>query len=243
MTNALVTVDAIRQSEWIEVARLRESAAYELLRIAGIKGEMRRSPGTGRPVRFLLEHQVEALAPLVQRYHDGMSLRQIEEWFKASGGSESSPEAPQASEFRGHPQVSALAREAPGGSGIVPAVPEGSPAWALELVSAIRCATPQAAKLEDDPLKLARRLEEAARLQVPLSQSEIAMLLGVKLGTVEKWRRDHEVRPGFWIRRQFDGSRVWWSVERRREDLSWLPETPGSSATAQALEWSDTPPQ
>lgn len=64
------------------------------------------------------------------------------------------------------------------------------------------------------PLAEARQLEEAARLAVPLSQSELAQLLGRKLATVEKWKQSRWLRPGILLDRHFDGTRVWWTVRR-----------------------------
>jgi hypothetical protein len=86
-------------------------------------------------------------------------------------------------------------------SGIVPAM-------AAALAAALPPAPPS------DPLRTARLLKEAADLCVPLSNGELAQLLGMAPGTVGGWPDGHQPRPGFVLRREKVGAAVWWTVER-----------------------------
>ncbi len=230
------TLDGIRQSEWMAGLGFGESAAYELLRISGVRGELRRVPGTKRPVRFLLPEQLAVLNPLAQRFRSGISLRQIEEdlqrlrrhisdegasalaTVQAPEGSANLPETLKDSTALTRAGSSALVAEAPPGSTGLAEVPKTSPSWAVELIAAVRGLPSQPSPApEIDPLQLARRLKEAADLAVPLSQTELAQLVGLSARYIQdEWREDRQIRPGIWLRRQFDGRRVWWTVSREQ---------------------------
>jgi len=65
---------------------------------------------------------------------------------------------------------------------------------------------------QEDPLALARRLVDAADLGVPLTNREMAEVLGV--GSMNKTRDGSAPRPGFTIHRLEHNGTPFWSVVR-----------------------------
>jgi len=65
---------------------------------------------------------------------------------------------------------------------------------------------------QEDPLALARRLVDAADLGVPLTNREMAEVLGI--GSISKERDGSSPRPGFTIHRTEHNGTPFWSVPR-----------------------------
>jgi len=80
-----------------------------------------------------------------------------------------------------------------------------------QLAAAVASAIPPASPPQD-PLAVARGLEEAARLRVWLSVAELAALLRLSVGTVRGWSSGHCPRPGVVLERCKQGGVVWWLV-------------------------------
>lgn len=64
-----------------------------------------------------------------------------------------------------------------------------------------------------DPLVPARRLKEAAELDVPLTNGEMAAVLGYK-GSMRSTYDGMEPRPGFKIRREVHNAKPFWRVNQ-----------------------------
>lgn len=185
---AVGELDGLRQSDWIASSGIARTSCFALFKLAGIEPELRRPPGGGKPVAFLTQEHLAALEPLAERFRQGASLSQIEAELHST----------------------ALNRSEPAEIGRNDAEP---PAWLELVITAVRSLEKPA-----DPLSMARQLKEAAELGVPLSQSEVANLLGLSISSIESWRGDQQVRPGYRLRRESDGRRVWWHVIRERAE-------------------------
>jgi hypothetical protein len=183
--HAIAELDAIRLSDWIDASGLSRSTAYELLKLLQIEPEARRVPTSRKPVSHLSAEQIQQLQPWANELASGATLPQIRERL---GQSEIVPD-------RGPKQ-----------SQIVPAD---------QLVAALAAIAGQQQQAQPvDPLRCARALAEAAELGVPLSNAELAGVVGMSPATVSSWPDGHQPRPGFVLRREKAGNAVWWMVER-----------------------------
>ena len=183
-------LDGLRLSDWIEQVGISRSAGYELLKLTGIEPEPRKIPGSRKPVSHLTQKQMSILQPLAQQLADGATMTQIRQKFELSGtvsfSSRSSGMVP---------------KNSPKQSGIVPA----------DLVPLLTAMT-EARKEPVDPLALARRLADAASLGVPLTNGEMAQVLGK--ASIGPKHDGSSPRPGFTIHRQEHNGTPFWTVER-----------------------------
>lgn len=184
-THAIATVDAVRLSDWIDSSGLSRSTAYELLKLLGIEPEARKVPTSRKPVSHLTTEQMELIEPWAAELRRGATLPQLRDRLG---------------------QIQTIPDDDPGQSEIVPAADPGL----SQIIPALAAALQQ----PSDPLRRARALAEAADLGVPLSNGELAEVVGIAPRTINKWVDGHSPRPGFILRRQKIGGAVWWTVER-----------------------------
>lgn len=210
-THAIATVDAVRLSDWIDGSGLSRSTVYELLKILGIEPEARKVPTSRKPVSHLTTEQMELIEPWASELRRGATLPQIRDRLG---------------------RIQTIPDERPGPSEMVQANSSGQ----SEIVPAHQLMEALAAiaghQQPVDPLRRARALAEAASLGVPLSNQELAEVVGMSPATVSSWPDGHSPRPGFLLRRQKSGSTVWWTVER-----------PGSSDTVQNIRQMESAPR
>jgi hypothetical protein len=96
----------------------------------------------------------------------------------------------------------------------------------LALASAMAALKPAA-----DPLQQARRLKEAADLDVWLSNAELAAVLGMAESTLRDKSQDYSPRPGFTLERRQDskGGAIWWRVRKEGGTVRALPTSGATS--------------
>ena len=204
-THAIATVDAVRLSDWIDSSGLSRSTAYELLKLLGIEPEARKVPTSRKPVSHLTTEQMELIEPWAAELRRGATLPQLRDRLG---------------------QIQTIQDDDPGQSEIVPAADPGL----SQIIPALAAALQQ----PSDPLRRARALAEAADLGVPLSNGELAEVVGMAPATVSSWPDGHSPRPGFTLRRQKVGAAVWWTVER--PGLSGtVPKISGITTTSRSV--------
>lgn len=193
-------LDGLRLSDWIEQIGISRTAAYELLKVTQIEPEPRKVPGSRKPVSHLNQEQLVILQPLAQQLADGATMTQIKQQLGQSGTVSNNS----------------------GQSGIVPAnSPEQSgivlPADFGQMVAAMS----EARKQPSDPLALAKRLAEAAALGVPLTNGEMAQVLG--RSSITPKHDGTSPRPGFTLHRQEHNGTPFWTVERAGGGVTAAP--------------------
>jgi hypothetical protein len=211
-TDAITTLDAVRLSDWIDANGISRSTAYELLKLLGIEPEARRVPTSRKPVSHLTSEQVQVLEPWAAELRRGATLPQLRDRLG---------------------QIQTIQDDDPGPSEIVPANDPGL----SQIIPALAAALQQ----PSDPLRRARALAEAADLGVPLSNVELAEVVGIAPRTINKWVDGHSPRPGFILRRQKISGAVWWTVERPGlsgtvPKISGITSAPRSVGFAQVLD-------
>ena len=176
-----------RFSEWHEEVGISRSMAYQLLKLLEIEPEMRRVPGSKKPASFLtLEHQ-QKLLETVRMVNEGYSIPMLQDMRDQAKSPAST----------GSEIVSKQSQE------IVPT-------QSTEL--AVRPSPVPSPKRE--PLAIPRALAEAADLNVPLSNAEMAAVLGLSGTEVDKAWDGDSPRPGFVLHRLMHRKKVFWTVQR-----------------------------
>ena len=183
-------LDGLRLSDWIEQMGVSRSAAYELLKITGIEPEPRKVPGSRKPVSHLTRDQIDVLEPLARQLADGATMPQLRKQL------EQSSTVPDSS------GLSKTAMEkASKQSGIVPAD-----------MAPLLAAMAQVRSEPHDPLALAKRLADAAQLGVPLTNAEMAAVLG--RASVSPKHNGTSPCPGFTLERIEHNGTPFWMVHR-----------------------------
>jgi len=97
--------------------------------------------------------------------------------------------------------------------------------------SMLALASAMAALKPVDPLQQARRLKEAADLDVWLSNAELAAVLGMAESTLRDKSHDYSPRPGFSLERRQDskGGAIWWRVKQADASGGALPTSGATS--------------
>jgi transposase len=192
-------LDGLRLSDWMEQMGISRSAGYELLKLTGIEPEPRKVPGSRKPVSHLTQEQMAILQPLAQQLADGATMTQIKQQLEQSGTVSNSSRS-----------SGMVSTNSPKQSGIVPA----------DLVQ-LFTAMSEARKEPVDPLALAKRLAEAASLGVPLTNGEMAQVLG--RASIGPKQDGSSPRPGFTIHRQEHNGTPFWIVERAGGGVTAAP--------------------
>ena len=176
-----------RFSEWHEEVGISRSMAYQLLKLLAIEPEMRRVPGSKKPASFLTAEQQQTLLETVQLVNQGYSIPMLQEMRdKAKEPANTGSEI-----------VSKQSQQ------IVPT-------QSTEL--AVRPSPTPSPKRE--PLAIPRALAEAADLNVPLSNAEMAAVLGLSGTELDKSWDGDSPRPGFVLNRLVHRKKVFWTVQR-----------------------------
>ena len=183
-------LDGLRLSDWIEQVGISRSAGYELLKVTQIEPEPRKIPGSRKPVSHLTPEQLVILQPLAQQLADGATMPQIKQQLEQSGTVSNSS----------------------GSSGIVPSNSSKQSGIIPADLNQLLTVMSEARKEPVDPLALAKRLAEAASLGVPLTNGEMAQVLG--RASIGPKQDGSSPRPGFTIHRQEHNGTPFWSVER-----------------------------
>jgi len=193
MSDAISVLDGLRLSDWIEQSGISRSRAYELLKVLNIELESRRVPGSRKPVSFLSNEDLELLNPLAQQMASGLTLTEIKKKVTVPNNPASSEMVvqnnPGSSELS-IPQLEILTTALQSWVASQPALLQGGPIAS--------------------PLEQARAIKEAAQLGVPLTNQEMANVLG--RSEMKPNMHGTEPRPGFRLERQEHNGKPFWTV-------------------------------